>query len=106
MNPLAPDGCDRFNNRLHIATHPYFHPECECLVVMLWNTRKRVKGHHLVTIGTVDTVLVQIGMVFRAAIVSSASARWKVSAAGRMPIIAAPNRPFYSSRHGYCPTTR
>jgi DNA repair protein RadC len=42
--------------------------------VLLLNTRKRVKGHHLVTIGTVDTLLVQVGMVFRTAIVSSASA--------------------------------
>lgn len=59
--------------RMHIATHPYFNPECECLVVLLLNTRKRIKGHQLVTIGTVDTLLVQIGMVFRTAIVGSAS---------------------------------
>jgi hypothetical protein len=40
--------------RLHIATHSYFNPDCECLVVLLLNTRRRVKGHHLVTIGTMD----------------------------------------------------
>ena len=59
--------------KMHIATHPYFNPECECLVVLFLNVRKRVKGHQLVTIGTVDTLLVQVPIVFRTAIVISAS---------------------------------
>lgn len=42
----------------HVATHPYFNPECECLVVLILNTRRRVKGHYLVSIGTMDTLLV------------------------------------------------
>ena len=58
---------------MHITTHPYFNPECECFVVLFLNTRKRVKGHQLVTIGTMDTLLVHAREVFRAAIVSSAS---------------------------------
>ena len=60
--------------RMHIETHPHFNPECECFVVLLLNTRKRVKGHHLVSIGTLDTVLVHSREVFRTAIVSSSSA--------------------------------
>jgi len=60
--------------RMHVMTHPYFNPECECFVVLLLNTRKRVKGHHLVSIGTMDTVLVHSREVFRVAIVSCASA--------------------------------
>ena len=60
--------------RLHIATHPYFNPECECLVVLLLNTRRRVKGHQLVTIGTIDTILVHPREVFRVAVISSAAA--------------------------------
>ena len=60
--------------RLHIATQPYFDPERECFVVLLLNTRKRVKGHQLVTIGTMDTCLIHAREVFRAAIVSCASA--------------------------------
>ena len=59
--------------RLHLETHPYFNPECECFVVLFLNTRKRVKGHQLVTIGTMDTLLVHAREVFRAAIVISAS---------------------------------
>ena len=60
--------------RLHLETHPYFNPECECFVVLFLNTRKRVKGHQLVTIGTMDTLLVHAREVFRAAILISASA--------------------------------
>ena len=40
----------------HIATHPYFNSECECLVVFILNTRRRIKGHYLVSIGTMDTI--------------------------------------------------
>lgn len=60
--------------RLHIATHPHFNPECECLAVLLLNTRRKVKGHHLVSIGTMDTILVHPREVFRIAIVTAASA--------------------------------
>ena len=37
--------------------HPYFNSECECLVVFILNTRRRIKGHYLVSIGTMDTIL-------------------------------------------------
>lgn len=60
--------------RLHVATHPYFNPECECFVVILLNTRRRVKGHQLVSIGTLDTILVDARAVFRTAVVSNAAA--------------------------------
>jgi DNA repair protein RadC len=60
--------------RMHIADHPYFNPECECFVVLLLNTRRRVKGHHLVSVGTLDTILVHPREVFRVAVVGSAAA--------------------------------
>jgi DNA repair protein RadC len=59
--------------RLHIATAPHFNPECECLAVLMLNTRKRVKGHQLISIGTMDTLLVHPREVFRCAIVAAAS---------------------------------
>jgi len=59
--------------RMHIASHPYFDPERECFVVLLLNVRKRVKGHQLVTIGLMDTLLVHPREVFGAAIVSCAA---------------------------------
>jgi len=60
--------------RLHVETNPYYNPEAECFVVLLLNTRKRVKGHQLLTIGTLDTVLVHPREVFRGAIIAGASA--------------------------------
>jgi DNA repair protein RadC len=42
--------------------------------VLFLNTRKRVKGHQLVTIGTMDTLLVHPREVFRLAIMTAASA--------------------------------
>ena len=60
--------------RLHLPQNPYFNPEAECLVVLLLNTRRRVKGHQIVTMGTHDTLLVHSLAVFRLAIITSASA--------------------------------
>ncbi len=60
--------------RLNIATHPYFNPDCECLVVLMLNTRRKVKGHQIVTHGTMDTLLVHPREVFRAAVIAGASA--------------------------------
>ena len=59
--------------RLHVPTHPYFNPECECFVVLILNTRKRIKGHYLVSVGLMDTVLVHPREVFRLAIMTSAA---------------------------------
>jgi DNA repair protein RadC len=60
--------------RLHVATHPQFNPECECFVVLLLNTKRRIKGHQMVSMGTLDSTLVHPREVFRAAVIASASA--------------------------------
>jgi hypothetical protein len=60
--------------KLHVATHPHFNPECECLAVLLLNVRKKIKGHQLVSIGTQDTILVHPREVFRLAVTTAASA--------------------------------
>src|SRR6476661_6059370 len=57
----------------HVVTHPYFDPECECFIVLILNTRRRIKGHHLVSTGTLDTILVSPREVFRLAIVAARS---------------------------------
>ena len=59
--------------RLHIAMTPQFNPECECMAVLMLNTRRRVKGHQLLTIGTMDTILVHPREVFRCAIIAAAA---------------------------------
>jgi DNA repair protein RadC len=60
--------------RTHIATHPHFNAECECLVVLILNTRRKIKGHYFVSVGTVDTILVHHREVFRLAVMASAAA--------------------------------
>src|SRR2546426_7312781 len=60
--------------KAHIPDHPYFNPECECLVVLILNTRRRIKGHYLVSIGTMDTILCHPREIFRLAIMASAAA--------------------------------
>jgi len=60
--------------RLNIATNPYYNADCECLAVLLLNTRRRVKGHQLLTFGTMDTILVHPREVFRAAVIAAAAA--------------------------------
>lgn len=58
----------------HVRNQPYVSADCECLVVLLLNTRRRVKGHHLVSIGTLDTILVSPSAVFRVAVIAAAAA--------------------------------
>ncbi len=60
--------------RIHVEAAPYFNPEVECFIVLHLNTRRRIKGHHLVSIGVLDTILVHPREVFRAPIIAAASA--------------------------------
>ena len=60
--------------RLHIATDQRFNSDCECFVVLHLNTRRRLKGHQLLTIGTMDTLLVDLRIVFRGAVIAGAAA--------------------------------
>lgn len=71
--------CDNPDNaagywRLHVQTNPYFNPEVECFVILMLNVRRRVRGHQLLTLGTMDSLLVHPREVFRAAVVASANA--------------------------------
>ena len=58
--------------QMHIATHPHYNTDCECFAVLFLNTRSKVKGHQLVSIGILDQVLVHAREVFRTAIVTAA----------------------------------
>ena len=57
----------------HLLCHPYFNPECECFVTLLLNTRRRIKGHCLISIGTLDSVVVHPRDVFRPAVIAAAA---------------------------------
>ncbi len=58
---------------MHFPPNPYFDPERENLGVLLLNTRRRIKGHQLVSIGTQDTLLVHAREIFRLAIITAAN---------------------------------
>ena len=60
--------------KLHVPTHPYFNPECECLVVLILNTRHKIKGHYFVSVGTMNSILIHPREIFRLAIIASAYA--------------------------------
>jgi DNA repair protein RadC len=59
---------------LHIKTAHPFDPERECFVVLFLNTRRRIRGHQFLSIGTMDTILVHPREVFRMAVLAGASA--------------------------------
>lgn len=60
--------------RMNIATNPYFNPDCEVFAVLILNTRWRIKGHQIISFGTMDTLLVHPREVFRGAIIAGAAA--------------------------------
>ena len=55
--------------RIHIST-----PSVNASLYLLLNTRRRVKGHYLVSIGIMDAILVHPREVFRLAIMTAAAA--------------------------------
>jgi DNA repair protein RadC len=58
----------------HIATAPNFNPEVECFAVLLLNTRHRIRGYQIVSIGSLNETVVHPREVFRAAVISAAYA--------------------------------
>lgn len=52
----------------------WYDPDKECLVVFLLNTRRRLLGFNLVTLGTLDTCFAHPREVFRVAIMRAAQA--------------------------------
>ncbi len=60
--------------RQHIATAPQFNPDAECLAVLLLNTKLRVKGHHIASVGTLNEAMASPREVFRVAVASASYA--------------------------------
>jgi len=58
----------------NIPCAPWFDPCKEALVVLVLNTRRRILGHNLVALGTLDSVNVHAREVFKPAIAISAHA--------------------------------
>jgi DNA repair protein RadC len=57
-----------------VVANPNFTPELENLVVLLLNTRRRLKGHQIVCQGTHDTMLCHPMPTFRLAVMTMAPA--------------------------------
>jgi DNA repair protein RadC len=60
--------------RNNIPQSDWYDQAKEAVVVLILNTRKRIIGHNLVTLGNLDTCLVHPREVFRPAIVAAGSA--------------------------------
>ena len=59
--------------RDNIPQAPWFDPMKEAFVVLVLNTRKRILGHNLVSLGSLDTCFAVPREVFKPAIVQSAA---------------------------------
>ena len=60
--------------RTHVRMHPYFSPDTECATVIMVDSRMRVQGHHMMSVGSINSVLIHPREVFRAAVVMNAAA--------------------------------
>jgi DNA repair protein RadC len=60
--------------RNNIPQAPWFDPAKEAVVVLVLNTRRRILGHNLVTLGSLDTCIISPSAVFRPVIVMAGSA--------------------------------
>jgi len=60
--------------RNYITRCDYFNPRVETFVVLNLNTRRRVISHHIVSIGTLDTILIHPREVFAVSIITNAAA--------------------------------
>ena len=58
----------------NVATAPHFNPECECFVVLMLNVKRRIRGHHLISIGMLNETMAHPREVFRAAVIGGAYA--------------------------------
>lgn len=60
--------------RANIPQSSWYDESKEAVVVLILNTRRRIIGHNLVTLGNLDTCLIHPREVFRPAIVAAGSA--------------------------------
>ena len=58
--------------RQHIASAPDFNSDVECVAVLVLNARLRIKGHYIVSTGTLCEAMAEAREVFRIAIMAAA----------------------------------
>lgn len=69
----SPDACAQYFREIIVSSEIY-RPESENLVVVVVNTRRRAKGFHIISVGTLDTLLVHPREVFRIPLMLCAAA--------------------------------
>ena len=70
MMECPQDAVDYWN--AHVTRAAHFNPDCECIAVLLLNTRKRIRGHTIVSVGTLNEAIAQPREIFRIAVMAAA----------------------------------
>jgi len=73
MKMESPQDALNYWNR-HIAISPQFNPDCEFVAVLVLNTKLRIKGHYIVSMGSLNESMAQPREIFRIAIMAAAHA--------------------------------
>jgi DNA repair protein RadC len=60
--------------RANVATAPHFNADCECFAVLMLNVKRRIRGHHIVSIGSLNEAMAHPREVFRAAVIGATHA--------------------------------
>src|SRR5258706_6887799 len=55
----------------NVATAQHFNADCECFAVLMLNVKRRIRGHHIVSIGSLTEAMAHPREVFRAAVISA-----------------------------------
>jgi DNA repair protein RadC len=58
--------------RQHVSAATYFNPDVECLVALVLNTKNFIRGHYLISIGSLNQTIAEVRECYRTAIVASA----------------------------------
>ncbi len=56
----------------HVISATHFNPDCECMVVLVLNSQQRIRGHAIISIGTLNAVQARPREVFRLAVIAAA----------------------------------
>ena len=64
------DAVDYWN--AHVIRAAHFNRDCECIAVLILNTRKRIRGHTIVSVGTLNEGIAHPREIYRLAVMAAA----------------------------------
>jgi DNA repair protein RadC len=56
----------------HVIRAAHFSPDCECIAVLVLNTRHRIRGHTIISVGTLNEALACPREIYRIAVMAAA----------------------------------